>query len=127
MTLDSLHGYWQTSPEDSDQEPDYLWVSENGNRMVHRIQYAHGPFLMTLWAEADEQSDGYLAKLNPKSDEHRFDIAMSGDDELELEHHDLKIPKAIYRRIADGEAGKVFEKDVAWATKSMDSAEKKAK
>ena len=102
---------------------DYLWIGENG-RMVHRINYKHGPFVMTLWSKFVE-GDTYEVKLKPKSDAHRVILERNGSG-LRMEHLDLMNPVAEFSGIEESQVPELFASDLAWATKNMDKLEKKA-
>ena len=103
---DSIFGYWMR-PSDTDESlSDYLWIGENG-RMIHRINYKHGPFVMTLWYR-HVKKDTYEVKLKPKSDWHGVTL-QCGESELQMEHLDLLNPIAglgrLAREVRGGEDG----------------------
>lgn len=93
--------------------------------MVHRINYNHGVFLMKLWIEEGSSENKYIARLNPGSEEHHFNLVLEGEA-MQMEHFDLTVPESQFDPIDKSDIPDSFSKDVAWAEKTMDSAEKKA-
>ncbi len=119
----SIFGFW-TRPSDTDEcVADYLWIGENG-RIVHRITYKHGPFVMTLWSR-HVVGDTYQVRLKPKSEGHRVVLTCSGSV-LKMEHLDLNNPVAEFTEITEDQVPDLFTKDLTWAAKTMDKLEKKA-
>ncbi|MDF1813552.1 MAG: hypothetical protein P1V20_15240 [Verrucomicrobiales bacterium] len=117
----SIFGYWMRPSDPDENIADYLWIGENG-RIVHRINYGHGPFVMTLWSKQIDDSK-FEVRLKPKSDPHHVIITCEGDC-LTLEHLDLKNPKSDFERIGEDQINDLFEKDLKWAQKTMDKQER---
>jgi len=114
-------GFWKRASDLQADLFDYLWIGGNG-RIVHRINYKHGPFVMILWSIRVE-GDLYEVKLKPKSEGHRLILAASSDC-LSLEHLDLINPKFEFEKIGEDQISPLFKKDLAWAAKTMDKLEK---
>ncbi len=117
----SVVGFWKRQSDIQVDQFDYLWVGENG-RIVHRINYKHGPFVMTLWCERAE-GDIYEVKLKPKSEVHRLVLVLTNGF-LIMEHLDLINPKFEFERIGEAQISPLFKKDLVWAAKTMDKLEK---
>ncbi|MDF1753592.1 MAG: hypothetical protein P1U89_12510 [Verrucomicrobiales bacterium] len=116
-----ISGYWMRPSDVDEGTADFLWIGENG-RIVHRINYKHGPFVMTLWCQPLE-GDTFAVQLKPKSESHRVVITAT-DEALTMEHLDLKNPKCEFERIDSSQISAPFKKDLAWAEKTMDKLEK---
>ena len=120
---DSVFGYWMRPSDTDESVEDYLWIGENG-RMIHRINYKHGPFVMTLWYRQVKE-DTYEVKLKPKSDWHGVILQGNGPG-LRMEHLDLLNPVAEFSRIEHDQIPAFFTEDLDWANRTMDNLEKKS-
>jgi hypothetical protein len=118
-----IFGFWKRTSDIQADLFDELWIGENG-RIVHRINYQHGPYVMILWS-ARAEKDIYEVKLKPKSEPHRL-ILVSTSHSLSMEHLDLINPKFEFEKIGENQISSLFKKDLAWAARTMDKLEKLA-
>lgn len=120
MNQAAFNGYWEATAETG--ESDYMYIDSDTGRVVLKIHYNHGAFLMKLWF--NHLSDNtFQARLNPESEAQEFQMEMVGE-ELKATHSDLNVPSAEFTPIEEGQASKDFRKDVAWANRTMDTVER---
>lgn len=120
MTNSAQNGYWESASENGGN--DYMYIDSDTGRVVLKINYDHGAFLMKLWFESAE-ADIYNARLNPESEAQQFEMKLDGDS-LITTHSDLNVPSATMNRIDEASAPADFRKDVAWANRTMDTVER---
>jgi len=99
-----------------------MHIDSDKGRVVLKIHYKHGAFLMKLWFN-HLLDDVYQARLNPESEAQEFKMEMDGED-LKMTHSDLNVPSAEFTQITEDIAPKEFVKDVNWANRTMDTVER---
>ena len=120
MNQAAYNGYWEATAETGDT--DYMYIDSDKGRIVLKIHYSHGPFLMKLWF--NHLSDNtFQARLNPESEAQQFQMEMDGED-LKATHSDLNVPSNEFSQIDEATAPKEFVKDVNWANRTMDTVER---